>query len=57
MQRLKLFLAPKKYRFFLAPDEKGINMINILNRAQKMGAVILDEKSQEKPDLGTSLLR
>jgi len=53
MQRLKLFLSAKKCRFFLAPDEKGVNMMNIIHRAQKMGAIVLDEKSEELPDIST----
>ena len=28
-------------------------MMNIIHRAQKMGAIVLDEKSEELPDIST----
>jgi hypothetical protein len=54
MQRLKLFLAKKKVRFFLAPEDQGVNMISTVRRALKMGATVLKDTSSDTPDYGTT---
>ena len=51
MQRLKMFLAKKKIRFFMSPEDNSINLLNITRRAIKMGATELKDAS-ETPDLG-----
>lgn len=50
MQRLKLFLAKKKVKLFLAPGDEGVSTVR---RALKMGASVIKEGNLDTPDFGT----
>ena len=41
LQRLKLFFAKKKFRFFMAGQAHSPQAIGILRRAMKMGGTVL----------------